>query len=336
MGAPPFAAALASTFWGSLTSRLNPKILFLRGVFSHFIIILSMAFVTNLPTLLVLRLIQGIMGGLSTVGLIIVSSSTTSLYKSRDIGMYQNAMTLGQLIGPPIGAATAALLGYKGAFLCAAGMTFLILLFCVFQIKGFSGGLKDATGLTMSAINKQTISGWGLCFISCIQLMFLPSILPNVFQGFHMDEEIAVRTAGLVVMLYTGTAIIGTYLLSKMANRRRRRLLILTVGGVATAMQFLLSICPEIVSFVIVRMIQTAMIASVLPLVFSSFPSDLDGKVIGFLNSSRFAGNAMGPILATSIIAVLGLNWLYHTIAGLSVIALAGYAFAWKRDKKTK
>jgi MFS family permease len=84
MGAPPFAAALASTFWGSLTSRFSPKVLFLRGVFSHFIIILSMAFVTNLPILLTLRLIQGIMGGLSTVGLIIVSSSTSKRQPKND------------------------------------------------------------------------------------------------------------------------------------------------------------------------------------------------------------------------------------------------------------
>jgi hypothetical protein len=63
--------------------------------------------------------------------------------------------------------------------------------------------------------------------------------------------------------------------------------------------------CPDIVSFVTVRMIQTAMIAAILPLVFSSFPLDLDGKVIGFLNSSRFVGNAMGPVLATSVVAFL-------------------------------
>jgi len=35
MGAPSFAAALTSTFWGSLTSRLSPKVLFMRGLLSH-------------------------------------------------------------------------------------------------------------------------------------------------------------------------------------------------------------------------------------------------------------------------------------------------------------
>jgi DHA1 family multidrug resistance protein-like MFS transporter len=75
MGAPAFAAALASTFWGSLASRFSPKTLFMGGLFSHAVIILVMGFVSSLPVLLVLRIVQGILGGISTVGLIIVSSS---------------------------------------------------------------------------------------------------------------------------------------------------------------------------------------------------------------------------------------------------------------------
>jgi len=95
MGAPGFAAALASTFWGSLTSRLSPKLLFMRRLLSHAVIILLMGFVSSLPVLLILRLVQGILGGISTVGLIIVSSSSSREWASRDIGLFQNSMTLG-------------------------------------------------------------------------------------------------------------------------------------------------------------------------------------------------------------------------------------------------
>jgi MFS family permease len=64
-----------------------------------------------------------------------------------------------------------------------------------------------------------------------------------------------------------------------------------------------------------------------MPLVFSSFASDLDGRVIGFLNSSRFAGNALGPVIATSVLAFSGLNWLYLSVGGMALVALIGYAF---------
>lgn len=73
-------------------------------------------------------------------------------------------------------------------------------------------------------------------------------------------------------------------------------------------------------------MLQTAMIAAVFPLVFSTFASDSDGRVIGFLNSSRFAGNALGPMIGTSVLAFSGLNWLYLSVSVITLVALMSFA----------
>ena len=86
MGAPGFAATFSSTFWGSLATRFSPKALYMRGLLSHAVVVILMSFVTSLPLLLALRIIQGALGGLSTVGLIIVSSSSSREWASRDIG----------------------------------------------------------------------------------------------------------------------------------------------------------------------------------------------------------------------------------------------------------
>jgi DHA1 family multidrug resistance protein-like MFS transporter len=328
MGAPSFAAALASTFWGSLASRLSPKRLFMRGLLSHAIIILLMGFVSSLPLLLVLRMIQGILGGISTLGLIIVSSSSSREWVSRDIGMFQNAMTFGQLIGPPVGALAATTLGYRGAFISASAFVFVTLAFCFSYVKEFPHESGESTVFTKHAMSKKTLIGWGLCFTATVQLMFLPSVLPNVFQGFHMEQSLAVKSAGLVVMSYTATAMAGTFLLCRLAARVTSHRLIITVGILGTVLQFLLSASPGITSFVALRMLQTAMIAAVVPLVFSSFATGLDGRVMGFLNSSRFAGNALGPMIGTSVLAFSSLSWVYLSVGGIGLLALVSYAFS--------
>jgi len=335
MGAPSFAAALASTFWGSLASRFSPKVLFMRGLFSHAVIILLMGFVSSLPVLLALRIVQGILGGISTVGMIIVSSSSTREWASRDIGLFQNSMTLGQLIGPPIGALAATALGYRGAFISASAFIFVTLAFCFFYVKEFPHKTKETTALAKHAVNRTTLVGWGLCFTATVQLMFLPSVLPDVFRGFQMEESMALKSAGLVVMLYTATAMTGTFLLCRLATRVTTRRLIITAGIVGTLLQFLLSATPGVASFVAVRMIQTAMVAAVMPLVFSSFATDLDGRVIGFLNSSKFAGNALGPMIATSVLAFSSLKWLYLSIGSMALIALASYLFSFADTRDT-
>jgi MFS family permease len=201
------------------------------------------------------------------------------------------------------------------------------LAFCFFYVKEFPHESRDATVFIRHPVSKKTLIGWGLCFTATVQLMFLPSVLPNVFRGFHMEESMALKSAGLVVMLYTATAMAGTFLLCRLAVRVKNHTLILTAGILGTVLQFLLALSPGFMSFVAVRMLQTAMMAAVMPLVFSSFASDLDGRVIGFLNSSRFAGNALGPVIATSVLAFSGLNWLYLSVGGMALVALIGYAF---------
>jgi len=335
LGAPSFAAALASTFWGSLTSRLSPKNLFIGGLLSHTVIILLMGFISNLPVLLALRIVQGILGGISTVGLIIVSGSSSSEWVSRDIGLYQNSMTLGQLIGPPIGALAATTLGYRGAFISASALVLVTVVFCFFYVQELPGESRETAAPAEHVMNRKTFIGWGICFAATVQLMFLPSVLPNVFRGFHIEEIMALKSAGMVVMLYTATAMVGTFLLCRLAARITSHRLIITVGILGTILQFLLALNSGFTSFVAIRMLQTAMIAAVIPLVFSTFTSDLDGRVIGFLNSSRFAGNALGPMIGTAVLAFSSLNWLYFTIGSMGILSLAGYALSFAGARNT-
>jgi len=325
MGGASFAAAIVSPWWGSLASRFRPKTLFIGGLISHAVLIFLMGFVSNLPLLLILRIVQGVMGGISTVGLIIVSASSSREWASRDIGFFQNAMTFGQLIGPPAGAMAASFLGYRGAFMGASGLVFITLVFCsLFVIEGQAGSV-DKKAEREHTLNRRTLIGWGLCFTATVQLMFLPSVLPNVFEGFHIEHASALKWAGLVVMFYTATAMVGNHFFCRLATKIRVDRLILFVGISGTLLQCLLSVSPGVASFVALRMLQTAMIAPVIPLVFSIFSLDLDGKVIGLLNSGRFGGNAIGPMIATSVLAAAGLDRLYISVGILSFASLLAF-----------
>ena len=325
MGGASFAAAIISPWWGSLASRFRPKTLFIGGLISHAVLIFLMGFVSNLPLLFILRIVQGVMGGISTVGLIIVSASSSREWASRDIGFFQNTMTFGQLIGPPAGAMAASFLGYRGAFMGASGLVFITLVFCsLFVIEGQAGS-EDKKAERGHTLNRRTLIGWGLCFTATVQLMFLPSVLPNVFEGFHIEQAAALKWAGLVVMFYTATAMVGNHFFCRLATKIRVDRLILFVGISGTLLQCLLSVSPDVASFVALRMLQTAMIAPVIPLVFSSFSLDLDGKVIGLLNSGRFGGNAIGPMIATSVLAAAGLDLLYISVGILSFASLLAF-----------
>jgi MFS family permease len=334
MGVTHLITAVASNFWGFLTSRYSPKLLFMRGVFVHTMAFLLMGFTSNLHVLFVLRVIQGVMGGVSTIGLIIVSGSSSREKIPADIGFFQTWLTLGLLIGPPLGTFSASTFGYQGAFLIAVAGLMTVLVFCHLYVKDVPLPSRGETFMGRRTINRNSVLGWLLCFSATVQLMFLPSILPKVLEDFHVEKTIALKWAGVIIMLYTATATLGTYFWTKIARRFGKDRIILWLVLSGTLLLVLLSLSHGIIDFVVIRMIQTGLIAACIPLVISIFAANLRGGTIGFLNSGRFAGSACGPIIATSVLAFSNLTATYLVIGGITLLTYLGFRLFSTEDRQ--
>ena len=145
---------------------------------------------------------------------------------------------------------------------------------------------------------KEILIGWTLSFIATIHLTFLPSVLPRILEGFQLMGDVALKSAGFIIMSYTFTAISGNYLLSRLSSKIGL-MKVITIACISGAcFQVLLILSGGVLSFMVIRMIQMGFIAAVFPLTISIFARDAAGSTIGFLNSSRFAGSAVGPLMA--------------------------------------
>ncbi|MBI5579589.1 MAG: MFS transporter [Deltaproteobacteria bacterium] len=324
MGATSMVAALAAPFWGSLTARIRPKLLFEIGIFCNGVIFFIMGFVESLPLLLTLRLIQGALGGVSTIGLVLITASAPKDRLPKYLSLFQNSMTAGQLIGPPLGAYAVTLFGYHSPFIIALVVVFFSLAYCHSHVRDITAQHnrprpgKPRTG--------GILWGWGLTIVGTIHLMFLPSILPHILEGFQLTEQAALTTAGTIMMAYMATAFLGNYLLVSLSSRLGLIRLIIIACLSAAALQGLLYFSTGVYSFTLIRMLQTGMIAAVIPLVMSTVAGEGGGgTTLGFLNSGRFVGNALGPMMATTILSHFGLLTLYLTIAGLTLAMLLAF-----------
>ncbi len=332
MGVSPLVTAVAAPFWGSLTTRIRPKLLYQAGTFFNGVIFLLMGFAGNLPLLLLLRLCQGILGGISTIGLVLIASSSPEKRLHKHMSLFQNAITAGQLVGPPLGAYAVALFGYLSPFIIAFVVVFLALVFCHFYVwdtpvqpRGVKEGRPGTAGIFW---------GWALGIVGTIHLTFLPSILPHILEGFQLTEEAAITTAGEIMMAYTATAILGNYLVATLSGRLSLARLITICCLSAAALQALLYFSTGIYSFTAIRMLQTGMIAALFPLVITAFAGNARGSTLGFLNSARFVGNSLGPLLATSIVAQFDLLTLYMMISGLTLAVLTAFLSTRRRSKR--
>lgn len=169
------------------------------------------------------------------------------------------------------------------------------------------------------------LTGWLICFVAVIQLTFLPTVLPYVFKTFNIEQTAVIKLAGIVVMLYMTTSMIGTYVWSRLSRRIGQYKMITFLLTLGVIFQALLAFSHGITDFAVIRMLQTGMVAATFPLTISLFAGESKGGVIGLLNSARFAGNAMGPMIATSILAYSNLTTLHFSIAGITLLALLGF-----------
>ncbi len=334
MGAASAMATFGSAFWGNLTDRFSPKTLFERGILSHVILVGLMGFVTDLRVLLGIRIIQGFLGGISTIGLIIVSAVSTEDQLAHRLGMFQSALTLGQIFSPPLGAMAAATLGFQGAFLASSLMLFAIFVFCFWGLSPLPPRPRGPAG---DRPPRQTLwLAWAVAFAGTVQIVFLPSVLPTILQDFNIPEDQRLVTAGTIVFAYGASAAAGSYGLSRLAGRVPAERLVLASALGASIFQVLLILGVGPVTFTLIRMAQTALAAGIFPLILVQVAARSQGATIGLINTARFAGNAAGPVIATFLLAHSDLLSLYSVLgAGLAAMAF-GHHLGVKRPSRIR
>jgi MFS transporter, DHA1 family, multidrug resistance protein len=325
MGSTGLCMAFTAPAWGSLTHRYNPKRLFVIGMFCQAVLLALMGLLTDVHALFILRILQGGSGGVSTIGLIIISVSSSPEKRTFHFGVFQSSLTLGQLIGPSAGAFAVALLGYRWSFVSAALILFAASLFCHLCVADLPPLPREMKSSAWSVLNKRILTGWVLCLAATIHLMFLPSIFPLVSQRFGLDKDVALKWAGLIVMFYTSTSMIGTYLWGYIAGRMgvRKIINVLLISGIL--LPALLVFTKSLVPFTMVIMLETGMVAAIIPLTISIFAAEPKGGTIGFINASRFVGMALAPILSTSLVAYADLPTLYLSISGITLASYLGF-----------
>lgn len=328
MGCMGVCLALTAPGWGSLSHRFGPKWLYLAGILPQAALMLLMGFFANLHVLFILRLLQGGFGGVSTTALIIISVSSSPKNRAFHFGIFQSALTLGQLLGPPAGSLAVAVLGYQWAFVSASLMLFAASIFCYFFVTDVPPLPSEMKSSMWSSLDKRTLTGWALCLAATIHLVYLPSIFPTVFQKFGFDKTGALKAAGVVVMLYTCTSMIGTYAWSFLSRRTGVKKMIKFLLFSGMVMPALLVFVQDITSFTVVVMLEIGIIAAIIPLTISIFAAEPKGNIIGFMNAARFVGMAVGPFLATSLLAFANTSILYLAVSGITLAAyMASRAF---------
>jgi MFS family permease len=158
-----------------------------------------------------------------------------------------------------------------------------------------------------------------------MHIIFLPSVLPTILRSFEVAGSEELVTAGTIVFAYGIAAVAGSYGFSRLAGTIPATRLVLATALGASICQLLLYFGTDTVTFTLIRMVQTGCAAGIFPLILAQIATRSEGKTIGFINTSRFAGNALGPVTATFVLAHSDLLTLYLVLGVGLALASVGH-----------
>ena len=313
-------SALTAPLMGGLAGRWRPKLILRVGIVFQGLLIAALAATNSLPALFLLRFLIGTIGGLSTIGMVVISATSPTGRLVTTMGVFQAGITLGHIMGPLAGALTADLVGFYGAFLIGGAVMGLAYALCQWGMTDIPAFVPPSGA---EPVRGGRLAGaWLLCFAAALQIAFMPSVLPEIVAGLGVPAGRAVRMAGLIVFTYGTGSIVGSFLMSRLAGRwgERRALAVAAVGG--SALLPLLALTGSVAAFGAVRFVQVGLIAGAIPIVFAQVAGASPGRTIGTINTSRFAAFAVGPFMATWFFAHATPAALYLTLSAFTLAAL--------------
>ncbi|TMG33419.1 MAG: multidrug efflux MFS transporter [Chloroflexi bacterium] len=324
--------AIFSPIWGALADRRGRKLMVLRSMLIGGVILALMGLVTNVGQLLVLRILQGMFTGTIAASTALVATIVPRERLGSSMGLLQTSVYVGISAGPVVGGALAQAVGIRGTFFLAGAMLvaggILVWQFVHEHFAPPSTSRRPGFFVTLRL---------GLASRSLMPLMVTLLLVQLssaiVFPILPLFVE-RLSAASDPVKLYAGLAFGATAVFSALAaisysrlvvRSGYRQILVLACFG-AAAFFLPQAFAQNVWQFLLLRAALGIFFGVLIPatnaIVGLITPPDLRGSAYGLTSSATAVGNAVGPLLGSTLAASFGYPSVF--IATAAVLALLG------------
>ncbi|MDD5727503.1 MAG: MFS transporter [Victivallales bacterium] len=214
---------IMSPIWGLLADIYGRRIMLLRSNFVSALLIPLMAFVPNVGTLLLLRLLLGAFSGTVTAAQTLIASNTPYENRGFALGSVSSAIFSGLMAGMFFGGLVVDRFGYTATFMIT-GCLLLVSGFLVFF--GVREDFSKVTTLKQKlAESKFRIPDFGYVWLVLILLLFMgfarqfdAPFLPVLVEKINGPHEAATRT-GIIASIAALAGIISGLVLGWLADK---------------------------------------------------------------------------------------------------------------------
>ncbi|WP_096199236.1 MFS transporter [Bacillus sp. FJAT-45350] len=319
-GANFLTAFLFSPFWGRLADKYGRKSMILRSGFGMALVITLTGFAVGPWSLLLLRLLNGVISGFIPASIGLISTNTPKERVGYALGVLQSGAVAGGICGPLLGGLMAQSLGYRGIFY-VTGIFILLAAFVVLffvkedftpvEQKEKTNAFEDFKKVTAHA---PVLSLYMVVFFIQLAIMGVNPLLSLFVQELTTGQNVALY-AGLAISVMGFANMLSSPQLGKISDKKgAQHVLIYSLLGVAlfTIPQAFVTEFWQLISLrFLVGLCLGGLLPAVNTLIHHHSPKGMESRTYGFSNSAMYLGTMLGPIIGGFIVSSVDIRAIF-------------------------
>jgi MFS family permease len=340
-------AFLFSPIWGRFGDKHGRKPILIISAFGMSVCLLIMSLADTVILLFVARLFMGFFAGFIPMAQALIATQTPKEIAGRVLGTLQTGNVSGMLFGPLLGGLLADHFGFTYTFLLTSAATAVAAVLVIVGIKEYrlmSESEYDNRTYTPREVIKFIVTSPVLFSVMLITLLVqvahfaIQPLLALYVGNLHGPENLAFF-AGLAF----SAAGLGNLLFArqwgKVGDRIGHDKILLMLLVLAAIVYLPQAFVTSVWQLVILRFFLGVIFGGIIPAqtayVRQVAPLSIQGEVLGYKQSFRFAGNALGPMLGGFFGSLYNIAFVFYFTSALLVLSALVLWFAEHKTAKT-
>jgi len=320
--------AVTAPLWGHLADRYGRKPMLVRAALGMMVAMSLIGMAQSITQLVLLRLAAGLVGGYASASTVMIGTQAPPERAGWALGMLSTGALAGTLVGPLAGGFLPGWVGIRGTFFVGGGLIAVAAVLTILLVReDFTAPVRARGGTGRAGTGRVAADRGMLAALLATGMMVLfanmsvEPIITVYVGGLHPPAGRVAGMAGIVMAASAVGSMATASWLGALADRVGTGKVIL--GGLLTGAATLLpqAFVTQWWQLAVLRCLMGMGVAGLLPAVAKTLRGAADpgqlGKVLGYLQSSQFAGQVLGPLVGGVVGAHMGLRHVFFVTSGL-------------------
>lgn len=334
-------SSVVAPLWGSLADRKGRKLMLLRAALGMAIVMVLQGFAQNVWQLFILRTLMGLTSGYIPNAMALVASQVPRDKSCWALGTLSTGQVAGVIIGPLIGGFMADHLGLRTVFFVTGGLLFISFLITLFLIKERVVPVSKANRLSGKAVFTSLPYPMLILSLFVTTMMIqlangsISPILTLFIRNLSDNSENIAFISGVIAAVPGVSALLSAPRLGKLGDRIGAHRVLIAALIFCFVLFCLMATINTPVQLGILRFMlgfgDGALMPAVQALLVKYSSDQVTGRIFGYNQSFMYLGNVVGPLIGSSVSAMMGFRWVFLVTA---ILVLFNAAQVWWSFRK--